>query len=70
MMAEGVLEQVTTNSWRGKLRGRAVEVSRLDKIWNAAVIAPGAYTEVVLSGLTMAAAARRARQWLEAASVD
>src|SRR4051812_49527170 len=62
---EATLHQVRDRSWQGSLLGYGVSVDWIGGKWWATVSHPKRFTRVQLGGGTVAAAANRARAWIE-----
>lgn len=65
---DGQLKRITDRTFEGTLNHYTVQVFSAPDGWHAAVITPKPrqFTRIVLSDQTMAGAARRAREWIEA----
>ena len=62
---EATLHQIRDRSWLGSLLGYTVTVDWIGEKWWATVSHPKRFTCVQLEGGTVAAAAGRARTWIE-----
>ncbi|MFL5329901.1 MAG: hypothetical protein ACJ8C4_13410 [Gemmataceae bacterium] len=66
---DGILKRVSANCWRGELGGYRIEVAKLSSGWTCWIFATAngttAYTRLVLQGESIAAVARKAREWIE-----